>query len=55
MKKKLLVAGVALLTTAAVTATVLNTNNHKKTIKKDTGKCIMKKTHCTRASNVACY
>jgi hypothetical protein len=36
MKKKLLVAGVALLTTAAVTATVL-TNRHRKPTK-DTGK-----------------
>jgi hypothetical protein len=54
MKKKLLVAGVALLTTAAVTATVL-TNSHRKPTK-DTGKCTMKKaTHCNRASNVACY
>lgn len=54
MKKKLLVAGVALLTTAAVTATVLNTNN-KRPAKKETSKCVMKKTHCSKASNVACY
>jgi hypothetical protein len=54
MKKKLLVAGVALLTTAAVTATVLNPNNKKPT-KKETSKCVMKKTHCSKTSNVACY
>jgi len=55
MKKKLLIAGVALFTTAAVTATVLTTNTHKKTTK-DTSNCSMKKAHhCNRASNVACY
>ncbi|MGZ3837000.1 MAG: hypothetical protein ACXVMS_14230 [Flavisolibacter sp.] len=53
MKKKLLIAGVALMTTAAVTATVLTTQ-HKKT-EKDPGKCIMKKSHCSKASTVACY
>ena len=54
MKKYLMIAGVALLTTAGVTATVLGTSKKKTT--KDAGKkeCPYKK-HCTRSSSTACY
>ena len=54
MKKILLIAGLGLVTTAGVTAAVLN-NNKKKTTK-DTGKkeCIYKK-HCTRSEKSACF
>lgn len=49
MKKYLLIAGIGLLTTAGVTATVLGTS--KKKTDKDAGKkeCPYKK-HCCRAS-----
>ena len=53
MKKKLVIEGIALLTTAAVTATVLN-NSHKKTTK-DTSKTVMKKAECSKAHKTACY
>jgi hypothetical protein len=54
MKKNLLIAGVALLTTAGVAATVLGTSN-KKTNKDASKKECPYKKHCTRSSGTACY
>lgn len=54
MKKNLLIAGAALLITAGVTATVLNTGKKKTT--KDTSKeCTYKSERCAKASKTACY
>ena len=50
-----MVAGIALLTAAGVTATVLSTNNHKKTTKDTSKSCVKKTHHCTMGSNAACY
>lgn len=54
MKKYLLVFIALLLTAAVVTASVLNSNKKVASkVKKE--ECSFKKTHCQRASNVACY
>jgi hypothetical protein len=54
MKKYMLAAGLGLLTTAAVTATVLN-NHNKKTTKNTTKSCTQKPHHCSKGATVACY
>ena len=54
MKKNLLIAGVALLTTAGVAATVLGTSR-KKTTKDTTKKECTYKKKCSRASSTVCY
>jgi hypothetical protein len=53
MKKYLLIAGLALVTTAGVTATVLNSSNKKKS-KKVKKECVYKKS-CSKSSKVASY
>lgn len=54
MKKYLLIFLALLLTAAVVTATVLNSGK-KKTSAKAKSECSLKKMHCQRAANVACY
>jgi len=55
MKKTILFVGIGLLTTAGVTAAVMNNSNRKKDCR-DTEKkeCTYKKKMCTRAKT-ACY
>jgi hypothetical protein len=50
MRKYLLVAATLLFTSAVVTASV---SAEKKTSK--ASKCCVKKSHCPRQANVACY
>jgi hypothetical protein len=54
MKKHLLAAGLGLLTTVAVTATVLN-NHNKKTTKNTTKSCTQMQHQCSKKATVACY
>ncbi|MFL5808909.1 MAG: hypothetical protein ACJ749_05265 [Flavisolibacter sp.] len=54
MRKYILVATLGVLTTAAVTATMLGAN-HKKTTTKNTNKKECVHSHCPRASATACY
>jgi predicted small secreted protein len=51
MKKYLLVAGLGLLTTVAVTATVLSTTEPKKKAVKKEVKKVEKKKECTRTKS----
>ena len=53
MKKNLLIAAVALLTTAGVTATVIGTTK-KKTTKEDTQKKEVKKKECSKSKRSTC-
>ena len=54
MKKYVLIAGLGLLTTAGVTATVLNNGKKKDTTKKESKEETSKKKMCSRYKT-ACY
>lgn len=53
MKKYILIAAAGLLTTAGVTATVLNSKSKKTT--KTSKHCEYKKSQCSRAAKTVCY
>lgn len=58
MKKYLLAVALGLLTTAAVTATVVSTGNKKEPAKKETTEKVekkAKKSKCSRASFASCW
>ncbi len=55
MKKYLLVAVTALFTTAAVTATVLSTNEKKAVVKKEKKSTLMEKKNCNKMQKKNCY
>ncbi len=54
MKKYLLIAGFALITTAGVTATVLSSNNKKEKKNKVKKECVWKKS-CSKSARTASY